>query len=163
MSLAAKPPLARLRAAAQADLSAVVKVEQANYEFPWTLGMFRDCLAAGYELWLLERDGDLLGYGVLSAAGGEAHLLNLCIADVHQRQGHARRLLARLIDLARWHHAERMFLEVRPSNPRALDLYLSFGFSEVGRRPGYYPARQGREDAIVMALQLAVNERWPPE
>ncbi len=162
MSVAPAPPLARLRAASQADLSAVIAVEQSSYEFPWTLGMFRDCLSAGYELWLLERDAELLGYGVLSAAGGEAHLLNLCIATAHQGQGHARRLLARLIDLARWHHAERIFLEVRPSNPRAMDLYLSFGFSEVGRRPGYYPARQGREDAIVMALALTISEQWPP-
>ncbi len=124
--------------------------------------MFRDCLSAGYELWLLEQENDLIGYGVLSAAGGESHLLNLCICATHQGQGHARRLLARLVDLARWHHAERIFLEVRPSNRRAEDLYLSFGFSEVGRRPNYYPARNGREEAVVMALQLVVSEQWPP-
>lgn len=160
---AAPATLARLRAASNADLPAVMAVEEAVYEFPWSLGMFRDCLSAGYELWLLEQDHDLIGYGVLSAAGGEAHLLNICIAPTFQRQGHARRLLARLVDLARWHHAERIFLEVRPSNRRALDLYLSFGFSEVGRRPNYYPGRQGREEAMVMALPLLVSESWPPD
>ena len=150
----------QLRAARPEDLPQIFELEQRAYPYPWSLGMLRDCLKAGYELWQLEDAQGLIGYGILSAAGGEAHLLNLCIAPERQGQGHARRLLARLVDLARWHHAERLFLEVRPSNHRAMDLYLRSNFSEVGRRPNYYPTASGREDAIVMALELIIDDPW---
>ena len=96
----------------------------------------------------------IAGYGILSVGAGEAHVLNLCVAAVWRSQGLGRYLLRRLLDIARWNGAERVFLEVRPSNPLAKTLYESAGFAEIGRRPRYYPARDGREDAIVMALDL---------
>ncbi|MFN8901906.1 MAG: ribosomal protein S18-alanine N-acetyltransferase, partial [Lysobacteraceae bacterium] len=89
----------------------------------------------------------------------EAHLLTLCIDPVQQGRGLGRRLLRRMIDLARWHMADRVFLEVRPSNPTAIALYRSEGFNEIGTRPRYYPAKDGREDAIVMAMELLPPER----
>lgn len=138
----------------QADVEAVSAIEKRAYPFPWSPGIFRDCLRAGHHCWLLESPQVLLGYGVLSAAAGEAHLLNLCIAPEHQGHGHGRRLLARMIDLARWNRAAQVFLEVRPSNPRAIALYREYGFNEIGLRPNYYPASKGREDAIVMAMEL---------
>ncbi len=95
-----------------------------------------------------------IGYGILSVAAGEAHVLNVCVAPEHQGRGLGRRLLGRLLDLARWHRVERVFLEVRPSNPVAIGLYERAGFNEIGRRPNYYPAKGGREDAIVMAMEL---------
>lgn len=156
-SVSARSP-ASLRAMRSTDLETVMQVELSAYEFPWTHGIFRDCLLAGHGCWVLERDGKIIGYGVLSVGAGEAHILNVCIAPRHQGQGHGRHLVQRLIDLARWHRAERVFLEVRPSNPTAQTLYESLGFNEVGRRPRYYPAREGREDAIVMAMELL-----PPE
>jgi ribosomal-protein-alanine N-acetyltransferase len=143
-----------LRAMLLDDLDGVVALESQAYEFPWTFGIFRDCLRAGYECWVLALPHAIVGYGVLSVAAGEAHLLNVCIAASHQGAGHGARLVRRMIDLARWHHAERMFLEVRPSNARAIALYDRIGFNEIGRRPNYYPARRGREDAIVMAIEL---------
>jgi ribosomal-protein-alanine N-acetyltransferase len=103
---------------------------------------------------VLERAGEVIGYGVLSVAGGEAHVLNICVAPAEQGRGLGRRILARLLDLARWHHAERVFLEVRPSNTAAVALYHSSGFNEIGRRPNYYPGKRGREDALVMAIEL---------
>lgn len=136
------------------DLAQVAEVESAAYEFPWTRGIFRDCLSAGYNAWVLASGIRVIGYGILSVAAQEAHLLNLCVAPAEQGQGHGRRLLGRMLDLARWHDAQRVFLEVRPSNPRAMLLYQYAGFNEVGRRPGYYPSHRGREDAIVMALEL---------
>lgn len=145
---------ARLRAMQEADLQDVLQIEQDAYEFPWTLGIFRDCLRGGYGCWVLERNAELIGYGILNVAAGEAHILNVCVAPHAQGEGHGRHLVRRLIDLARWHRAERVFLEVRPSNPRAIALYDSLGFNEIGRRPRYYPARGGREDAIVMAQEL---------
>ena len=149
---------AQMRPMKQVDVDAVSEIEKRAYPFPWTPGIFRDCLRAGHHCWVLEAGSTLLGYGVLSAAAGEAHILNICIAPEYQGRGHGRRLLRRLVDLARWHQANQVFLEVRPSNPRAIQLYRDEGFNEIGQRPNYYPAEKGREDAIVMAMELL-----PPE
>lgn len=149
---------AQMRPMRQVDIEAVAEIERLAYEFSWTPGVFRDCLRAGHQCWVLESRAGLIGYGVLSCAAGEAHLLNLCIARPHQGHGHGRHLLRRLIDLARWHMVDRVFLEVRPSNPQAIALYDSEGFNEIAKRPNYYPAANGREDAIVMAMELL-----PPE
>lgn len=140
------------------DLEAVSRIELSAYPYPWTFGIFRDCMAAGYECWVLERSAELIGYGVLSVAGGEAHILNLCVTPAEQGHGHGRRILARLLDLARWHHSDRVFLEVRPSNKAAIALYDSVGFNEIGKRPNYYPGRKSREDAVVMAIELLAPE-----
>ena len=148
----------RIRPMRQADVEAVAGIEKRSYAFPWSPGIFRDCLRAGHHCWLLEAGANLLGFGVLSAAAGEAHLLNLCIAPEYQGRGHGRRLLKRMLDLARWHGAAQVFLEVRPSNPGAIALYRSEGFNEIGMRPNYYPAAKGREDAIVMAIELLKPE-----
>ena len=151
-------PISSFRAMRTQDLEAVSRIELTAYPHPWTFGIFRDCLAAGYECWVLERSGELIGYGVLSVAGGEAHILNVCVAPIEQGRGLGRRILARLLDLARWHRAERVFLEVRPSNAAAVALYDSIGFNEIGRRPNYYPGKRGREDALVMAMELLAPE-----
>lgn len=144
----------RLRTMREEDLDAVMHIELRAYPFPWSRGIFRDCLRAGYAAWVLEREADMLGYGVLSAAADEAHVLNVCIAPQHQGRGHGRRLLRALVQHARALGAGRLFLEVRPSNPNAIALYRDEGFHEIGRRPRYYPAHVGREDAIVMAMEL---------
>ena len=145
---------ASLRPMREADLDAVMLVEERAYPYPWTRGIFRDCLRAGYPMWLLEQQGVIVGYGVLSIAAGEAHVLNLCTSPGHEGQGLGARMLQALLKIARGHGAQRVFLEVRPSNPRAIALYQRSGFNEIGRRPRYYPARDGREDAIVMAMEL---------
>ena len=149
---------ASLRPMREADLDAVMLVEERAYPYPWTRGIFRDCLRAGYPMWLLEQQGVIVGYGVLSIAAGEAHVLNLCTAPGHEGQGLGRRMLQALLRIARGHGAQRVFLEVRPSNPRAIALYERNGFNEIGRRPRYYPAHDGREDAIVMAMELLPDD-----
>lgn len=155
MNAVVKPAVPQIRPLRVEDLPEVMAVEVRAYDFPWTDAVFRDCLKAGYSLWVLEGDAGILGYGVLSAAAGEAHILNLCVAPEHQGAGYGRRLLNRLIDLARWHQVERVFLEVRPSNQAAIALYHRSGFCEIGHRPNYYPAGNGRrEDAVVMAREL---------
>ncbi|UXI69257.1 ribosomal protein S18-alanine N-acetyltransferase [Tahibacter amnicola] len=153
-----QPAFPEMRPMRADEVERVVAVEVSAYEFPWTEGIFRDCLRAGYNCWVLARNDEVVGYGILSVAAGEAHVLNVCVRPDEQGSGHGRRLMRRLIDLARWHRAERVFLEVRPSNPRAIALYDQLGFNEIGRRPNYYPTARGREDAIVMALELL-----PPE
>lgn len=137
------------------DLDEVVGIEQAAYPFPWTRGIFEDCLRVGYACWVLEQEGAIAAYGVLSVAVGEAHILNLCVRPERQRQGYGRSLLRHLLGLARRHHADTALLEVRPSNRAALALYRSMGFNEVGTRRGYYPGERGREDALILAIDLA--------
>jgi ribosomal-protein-alanine N-acetyltransferase len=147
-----------LRAMREQDLETIAGIESRAYEFPWTIGIFRDCLTAGYPAWLLIRGGAIIGYGILSIAVDEAHILNICIDPLAQGRGHGRRLLRALVRVARNQGAQRIFLEVRPSNPRAIALYFDEGFNEIGRRPRYYPAHGGREDAIVMAMELLPAE-----
>ncbi|HRN62374.1 MAG TPA: ribosomal protein S18-alanine N-acetyltransferase [Luteimonas sp.] len=146
------------------DLDEVMRIELRAYPFPWTVGIFRDCLRAGYPAWVLHEDGSLIGYGVLSIAADEAHVLNVCVDPSAQGHGHGRRLLRALVRVARGQGAQRVFLEVRPSNPNAIALYHDEGFNEIGRRPRYYPALDGREDAIVMAKELLADDitRMPP-
>lgn len=144
----------RLRPMRESDIGTVLEIELRAYPFPWTRGIFQDCLRAGYPAWVLERDGAIVGYGLLSIGGDEAHVLNVCAAPEEQRRGCGRRLLRALLQLARGRGAQRTFLEVRPSNRAAIALYHGEGFNEIGRRPRYYPARGGREDAIVMAKEF---------
>lgn len=149
---------AAMRAMRESDLDAILGIEQRAYPFPWTRGIFRDCLAAGYPAWVLQERGLPIGYAVISVAADEAHILNICIAPERQGRGHGRQLLRSLVQLARDLGAARVFLEVRPSNPNAIALYHDEGFNEIGRRPRYYPARDGREDALVMAMELVGGE-----
>jgi ribosomal-protein-alanine N-acetyltransferase len=151
-------PVVQVRGMRVEDLDAVSALENLSYEFPWSAGIFGDCLKAGHPCWVLCVDGVVAGYGILSTGAGEAHVLNLCIGPAYRGRGLGRHLLGRLLDIARWNGAERIFLEVRPSNPLAKALYESVGFREIGRRPRYYPARHGREDAIVMALDIAAGD-----
>ncbi|HUW54688.1 MAG TPA: ribosomal protein S18-alanine N-acetyltransferase [Rhodanobacter sp.] len=151
-------PAVQVRAMRMADLATVSALENVSYEFPWSPGIFTDCLKAGHPCWVLCVDGMVAGYGILSMGAGEAHVLNICIGPAYRGKGLGRHLLRRLLDIARWNGAERVFLEVRTSNPLAKALYESVGFKEIGRRPRYYPARDGREDAIVMALDIAAGD-----
>lgn len=146
------PRLARMQTA---DLDAVVAIEAAIYSHPWTRGNFADSLRAQYDCWVWRIDAELVGYFVVFAAAGEAHLLNLSIAAPFQRRGYGRALLGRVIALAREAGARRLFLEVRPSNEGAQRLYQHFGFRRVALRRDYYPAQPGREDALVYVLRLA--------
>lgn len=143
-----------LRPMREDDLDTVIAIEQRAYPFPWTRGILRDCLRADYPAWVLLQGGAIIGYGVLSIAADEAHILNICTAPEAQGRGHGRRLLRSLLQIARGRGVRRMFLEVRPSNPHAIALYHDEGFNEIGRRPRYYPAKDGREDALVMAMEL---------
>jgi ribosomal-protein-alanine N-acetyltransferase len=144
----------RLRPMTESDLTGVMEIERSAYPYPWSQGIFRDCIRVGYSCWVAEHDSSINGYGVMSIGGGEAHILNLCIRPRAQGRGLGRRLIIHLLHIAKMHHAETAFLEVRPSNGIALKLYDSIGFNEVGIRKAYYPAEHGREDALVLAREL---------
>lgn len=137
-----------------ADLDAVTAVEQDIQAFPWTLGNFRDSLAAGHEGWLRREAGRVVAFALTMPAVDETHLLDIGVAREHQRRGLGAALLDFLCARARQAGMARMLLEVRESNGAAIAFYHRFAFAEIGRRRGYYPAHQGREDAIVMAKNL---------
>ena len=138
-----------------ADLSEVLGIECSAYQFPWSERVFQDCLRAGCTCQVAADGGRVRGYGILSVAANEAHLLNLCVDPAEHRRGWGGWLLRRLFDVARERSADRMFLEVRPSNQPAVRLYEAHGFVHVGTRRGYYPGLAGRrEDARVYTLSL---------
>jgi ribosomal-protein-alanine N-acetyltransferase len=144
----------RLEPMRERDLDEVIAIENAIYTHPWTRGNFADSLRAGYPCRTWRLEGELIGYFVLLVAAGEAHLLNLSVASVHQRSGHGRALLGEAQRLARGLGARHIFLEVRPSNVAAQKLYERSGFTRVAVRRGYYPAHGGREDALVLTRAL---------
>ena len=137
-----------------ADLDEVMAVEREVYPFPWTRGNFADSLAAGYSAWLLRDEGRLAAYAVMLLAAGEAQLLNISVAPARQRSGLGGRLLAHLRGEVQAAGGLRMFLEVRAANGQAQAFYRRHGFRRIGERRGYYPAVDGREDALVMELAL---------
>lgn len=147
-------PLFHLRPMRNADLTAVMAVELRAYPHAWTEGIFRDCMRVGYQCWAATIGDALVGYAVMSVAVGEAHLLNICIDPDRQRQGLGRRLLRRMLRMAGEMQADTAYLEVRASNAAAKALYESVGFTQIGQRRGYYPAGDGREDALVYAKTL---------
>ena len=154
MSAVLKQPAPRFRPMQEADIPDVLAIESSAYDFPWSRVIFQDCLRVGYCCWVVERNLDVCGYGVMSVSVAESHILNLCIHPAQQRAGLGRTLLHHLLAIARKHKAESAYLEVRPSNIPARRLYTRLGFEEVGMRRNYYPARLGREDAIIMAKNL---------
>ena len=146
--------LARVRVLQLSDLPRIMPLENAAYDFPWSEAIFRDCFSAAYTGLAIELEGTFLGYGMLSIAAGEAHVLNVVIDSNQRSLGLGKKLVKRLIDQARWHRVESVFLEVRASNSVARSLYADLGFQEIGMRKSYYPGRQSREDAVVMSLRL---------
>ena len=154
MSTAAERFFPAIRPLQRIDLERVMQIELAAYPFPWTLGIFEDCLRVGYACHGLEYSRRLVGYSVLSCAAGEAHLLNLCVDPDWHGQGFGRLLLDHTIDFAGARRCGRMYLEVRPSNQAGIRLYSERGFRVVGERPDYYRAAAGRENALVMACEL---------
>ncbi len=147
-------PEVGIRPMTEADVGQVFAIERASYQFPWSEGIFRDCLRVGYVCRVLSADGQVIGYGVMSVGAGEAHVLNLCVADEYRCRGLGRRMLAYLLERGAAAGMSEAFLEVRPSNTAAIRLYLAVGFEQVGMRRGYYQAVGGREDAAVLRLSL---------
>jgi len=137
-----------------ADLPDVLRNERQGYTHPWTEGIFRDCLRNGQECWLLMSSGQNVGHGILSVAAGESHLLNVCVHPDFQGHGFGRIIVEHVLARARAGEASTIFLEVRPSNLAACELYDKLGFNEVGIRENYYPSKVGREDALVLAKEL---------
>ena len=154
-----KVDLMRLRKMRKADLTKILEIEAKNYAFPWSEEIFKDCFSVlSYSCWVCEDpEESVIAYAILSVAAGEAHILNISVDPKAQGLGVGRKMMEHLIACA-GKKAETLFLEVRPSNSKAQALYESLGFNEIGVRKNYYPAeKNGREDAIMLALELIKN------
>jgi ribosomal-protein-alanine N-acetyltransferase len=147
-------PEVMIRAMRGNDVVDVVAIERASYQFPWSEGIFRDCLRVGYVCRVVTVSRQVMAYGVMSFGAGEAHILNLCVNEPYRCRGVGRRLLSSLIERAAAAGMADAFLEVRPSNTAAIRLYLALGFEQAGMRRGYYQAAHGREDAAVLRRAL---------
>lgn len=140
------------------DIPGVYAIERRSYDFPWSAGVFSDCLRVGYCCWTIADSATLAGYGIMTVAAQECHILNVCVDPEYRRRGYASSLLDQLLESAAAHGAKTAYLEVRPSNRAALDLYIGSGFRRIGERPAYYPARDGREDALVLSKPMSFSE-----
>jgi len=154
MSAVLEKPLFSFRPMKENDFIHILEIEQSSYTFPWSETIFEDCLRVGYCCWVLECEGNIIAYGVISVAMGECHILNLCVKPEYQNNGWGQTMLQHLLEIACAHGAKIAFLEVRPSNGHAYNLYTNAGFNEVGMRRDYYPAEIGREDAKILACTL---------
>jgi ribosomal-protein-alanine N-acetyltransferase len=152
--MSALNPQYQFRPMTEADLDAIMEIEPHIYSHPWSRGNFSDSLVSGYSAWVLLDGVKIIGYALMMMVLDEAHLLNLSVAKAYQKQGLGRLLLEHMITIAKKHAAANMFLEVRPSNISAIALYENMGFNEMAVRRGYYPAHNGREDAVLMGLAL---------
>ena len=139
------------------DVERVMKVEQEVYEFPWTDKIFSDCIRVGYYCWLALQQQNIVGHAVISVTAGESHMLNLSIAREYQRRGFGKQFIEFLIQQAQAKQVQTMLLEVRPSNTAAINCYNSAGFNEIGLRKDYYPAPEGREDALLFARHIVTT------
>jgi ribosomal-protein-alanine N-acetyltransferase len=136
------------------DLESIMAIEPQIYPYPWTRGNFSDSLSSGYSAWVLMLNDQIIGYSLMMLVLDEAHLLNLSVAKPYQKQGLGRTLLEHMVSIAKSNQMANMFLEVRPSNISAIALYENMGFNEMAVRRGYYPAANGRENAVLMGLAL---------
>lgn len=153
MNAILKPDI-QIRPMQMADLDAIMQIEPTIFPYPWSRGNFSDSLNSGYSCWAMELNRKITGYAVLMMVLDEAHLLNIGLAKSQQGQGLGRQLLEHMMMIGRRHGGLNMFLEVRPSNKAAITLYEKIGFNEMAIRKGYYPAKNGREDAVLMGMAL---------
>ena len=154
-----QPGAVQIRPMHEFDVPVVITIEREGYQFPWSEGIFRDCLRVGYVCRVVDVGSRMAGYGIMSLGAGEAHILNICIRGEFRQLGIARGLMTHLLSRARAAGMREAFLEVRPSNTIAAHLYETLGFEKVGTRRGYYQAVGGREDAAVLRLNLDSNLR----
>ena len=145
----------RFRRMTLQDLDQVMQVEHEVYQFPWTERIFSDCIRVGYHCWLALQQQQVVGHAVISVVADESQMLNLSISRAHQGKGYGRQFVHFLVDEARRQQAQTMLLEVRPSNTVAINCYNAAGFNEIGSRKDYYPATDGREDALLLAKHLS--------
>jgi len=139
------------------DLGQIVAIESATQVAPWTIKIFKDCLAASYPGWVIEHEGKVVCFAFIAMHLDECHLLNLCVHPHSQRKGFGSELLSYIIKNVKKNGAMMIYLEVRESNSHAISLYKKLNFIQIGTRKDYYPIIEGREDALVFARDLGME------
>tara|TARA_B110000116_G_scaffold236321_1_gene221873 strand:- start:1820 stop:2272 length:453 start_codon:yes stop_codon:yes gene_type:complete len=143
------------RSITESDLNDVYEIENSVHYSPWQPSSFKPCFTGRNNGWLAFDGSKLCAYIILSMVADEAEILNMSVASDYQGKGVGSSLLEFSIQKAGV-SCENLFLEVRESNDAAIALYEKYYFCEVGRRNNYYPAKRGREDALIYALTLNV-------
>ncbi len=142
-----------IRALKDTDISQILEIERQSFKTPWSRQAFVDELANPIAHYLVMLDGEsVVGYAGFWQILDEGHITNVALLPNYRGRGLGRRLVGRLIELAKQLNIIQMTLEVRPSNDAALALYRQFGFSVQGRRPNYY--YDTNEDALIMWLLI---------
>lgn len=144
----------QVKAIEESDLDAVIDIENQSHIHPWSRSVFRDCLRVSYICDMFTLDKVIVVYGVMSIAAGESHIFNVCVNIEYRQQGYGNKMMQHLLQIAKDKNANIAFLEVRPSNTVAVSLYKKIGFETSGIRKDYYPTENGREDALIMTLNI---------
>jgi ribosomal-protein-alanine N-acetyltransferase len=142
------------RAATRDDIAQVLANEVAAYQVPWGKQALMDSLQTQYQFWLAVFESRIIGHLIFQSVLDESHLLNICIHPRHQGHGWGKQLIAFWLEQCRKQSIQRLFLEVRVSNEKAINLYQKYGFKRISRRKNYYPLPGNqREDGLVMMLE----------
>ncbi|WP_243836995.1 ribosomal protein S18-alanine N-acetyltransferase [Psychromonas algicola] len=141
-------------AMAVTDIPAVLTIECAAHSHPWSEKLFLSNFGKRYINHILIIEDEIIGYFIASYVAGEVTLLNIAIAPKYQGKGLGQKLLTYLIQFSHKLEQQEIWLEVRASNQSAIAIYQKLDFVEVDIRPAYYPAENGREDAIVMCCYI---------
>ncbi|MFH8133290.1 ribosomal protein S18-alanine N-acetyltransferase [Pantoea osteomyelitidis] len=136
------------------DLAQAHAIERRSHAFPWSEKTFASNQGERFLNFRLDVAGQMAAFAITQVVLDEASLFNVAVDPAYQRRGLGRQLLQHLIGELQQRDVMTLWLEVRASNLPAIALYEQLEFHQVSRRPNYYPAASGREDAIIMALTL---------
>ena len=149
----------RIRPMHESVVATVKRLENQCYPYPWPASLFRGAIRTRMNCWVIEADHEVIGFGIAHLKRHWLHLMNVCIAAKYRNRGLGKKLTAHLLSEARKQHAAYSWLEVRPDNHAAINLYKTLGFRCVTLRKKYYPSPRGRLPAIVMAKKLK-RQSW---
>jgi ribosomal-protein-alanine N-acetyltransferase len=131
-------------------LDAMMTIEKQCHSHPLTEKLMRSCLSGRYSAFGLYSEDTLVAFYIVEQAGPDYTLMDICVTPNQQGKGLARIMIKHLQAFVASHNGENIFLEVRASNERAISLYEQSDFIEYSIRKDYYPAENGKEDAVLM-------------
>lgn len=144
----------QIRPMMKSDLDQVYAIEIATHVEPWSRGIIHDCIDVGYTCLVMELRGDICAYIITRITVDDAHILNICVKRDKQKQGLAKRLINKIVEIAKSRLVDKVVLEVRETNKPAIKLYEKMGFECVGRRKNYYKTADGHEDSVDYSLKI---------
>lgn len=155
---AINPTLTTIRPITPKDAPTLLALEESTQPLPWSLEAFEKCIAIGFPGWIIFQGNVAIGFIMVSIGAQECHILNICVHPHYQGKKFGKTLLTHALLWAKRHAVDMVYLEVRRSNHRAIQLYRKSHFKEIGERKNYYPLVSGYEDAIVFARDIGVED-----